>query len=208
MDSLTNVYETLVDADADEFEKIAEEDAAGRIMARGFMDELIKMAENKPVATVKPPKPPPMPKPAGGRTTRPPVVPSIPGAKPAATPGGMTIKKIETPESRRIRLQNEKIRKQNIAARGKLQAHKQQVAKDKPYNQAVDAYNKANDAFNKKWGMKPRFKSRAERQEYYRTQPKFNQFYNKKTNTYIAPKPAAPAQKLTIDPNMGLEGLR
>ena len=52
MNSLTDVYDTISAADADLLEKQAEaikvaeeEDAAGRIMARGFMDELHKLAQ-------------------------------------------------------------------------------------------------------------------------------------------------------------------
>jgi hypothetical protein len=51
MNSLTDVYETISAADGELLEKQAEaikvaeeEDAAGRIMARGFMDELHKLA--------------------------------------------------------------------------------------------------------------------------------------------------------------------
>jgi hypothetical protein len=51
MNSLTDVYETMSAADGELLEKQAEaikvaeeEDAAGRIMARGFMDELHKLA--------------------------------------------------------------------------------------------------------------------------------------------------------------------
>ena len=41
-------YLDQLDAEQDDFEKIAaEEDAAGRIMARGFMDELDKLAQPK-----------------------------------------------------------------------------------------------------------------------------------------------------------------
>jgi hypothetical protein len=50
---LTQIHEMIVEADAGEMakvavalEKVAEEDAAGRIMARGFMDELNKLAED------------------------------------------------------------------------------------------------------------------------------------------------------------------
>jgi hypothetical protein len=136
-----------------------------------FADELVKFAEEIPI--------PPSPK-----------VKPVKVAKPPAPAGdGMTIKKIEGAEGKKIRLQNEAIAKQNRAARAKLTAHKQQVATDKPYNQATDAYNKANDAFNQKWGMKPKFTSRAQKKEYYSTRPKFESFYNKKTNTYIPPPP-------------------
>jgi hypothetical protein len=48
---LVDIHETLSSYDAElekeaavEYEKLAEEDAAGRIMARGFMDELQKIA--------------------------------------------------------------------------------------------------------------------------------------------------------------------
>jgi len=44
--SLTEIHEMIVDAEAAEMEKVAEEDAAQRIMARGFMDELDKLAES------------------------------------------------------------------------------------------------------------------------------------------------------------------
>jgi hypothetical protein len=57
--SLVDTYEKIAAADAERFEKLAEEDAAGRIMARGFMDELNKLAA--PVATTVPrPAPPTM----------------------------------------------------------------------------------------------------------------------------------------------------
>lgn len=56
MNSLTDVYETISAADAELLEKQAahikqaeEEDAAGRIMARGFMDELHKLAQEPAV---------------------------------------------------------------------------------------------------------------------------------------------------------------
>ncbi|RKX67343.1 MAG: hypothetical protein DRP42_00665 [Tenericutes bacterium] len=57
---LTDIYDAVSSHDvelekaaADEFCKVAEEDAAGRIMARGFMDELNKLAA--PMALPKPP---------------------------------------------------------------------------------------------------------------------------------------------------------
>lgn len=50
--SLVDIYDVMSGQDvelekaaAEEFAKLAEEDAAGRIMARGFMDELDKLAE-------------------------------------------------------------------------------------------------------------------------------------------------------------------
>ncbi|RKX67345.1 MAG: hypothetical protein DRP42_00675 [Tenericutes bacterium] len=54
--SLVDTYEKIAMADAERFEKLAEEDAAGRIMARGFMDELNKLAA--PIATAVQPRPP------------------------------------------------------------------------------------------------------------------------------------------------------
>ncbi len=42
---LTSQDEVLEKEAAQEFSKLAEEDAAGRIMARGFMDELHKIAQ-------------------------------------------------------------------------------------------------------------------------------------------------------------------
>ena len=60
MSSLTDVYNQIASADAQLLEKQAahiklaeEEDAAGRIMARGFADELQKIAADAPL-----PKPP------------------------------------------------------------------------------------------------------------------------------------------------------
>lgn len=50
--SLVHIHEQLSSVDSElekeaavEYEKLAEEDAAGRIMARGFMDELHKIAQ-------------------------------------------------------------------------------------------------------------------------------------------------------------------
>jgi len=44
MDSLVDAYEKIAQEEELEMSKLAEEDAAGRIMARGFMDELNKIA--------------------------------------------------------------------------------------------------------------------------------------------------------------------
>jgi len=43
---LVDIHRGLEKQAADEFHKLAEEDAAGRIMARGFMDELNKVASD------------------------------------------------------------------------------------------------------------------------------------------------------------------
>lgn len=72
MSSLVDVYNNLAEADAEILEKQAaeiklaeEEDAAGRIMARGFADELEKIAQGQATGNNLP-KPPPAPKPAQG----------------------------------------------------------------------------------------------------------------------------------------------
>jgi hypothetical protein len=88
--SLADMYEKIAAADHEveeqyeelsDVEKVAEEyDAAGRIMARGFMDELNKLAQVKehvPTHLVK--KPAPKPKAQAAAAPRKPRV--IPGAK-------------------------------------------------------------------------------------------------------------------------------
>lgn len=58
MKSLVDAYEKLAAESDEEMFKLAEEEAAGRIMARGFMDELNKLAQGPGLATIgKPPVP-------------------------------------------------------------------------------------------------------------------------------------------------------
>ncbi len=84
MNTLVDVLEKISADREVEMCKLAEEEAAGRIMARGFMDELTKVAQRAPVATIAKPPRPTLP---GRDAAKPFTPPGMPGRMPRNATG-------------------------------------------------------------------------------------------------------------------------